>query len=131
MSVRKEYRRKQRTTVAAVRLDLDTEGFTYNKWDGTQRCKAGDWVVDSAGDVYTIDAAVFSRTYRKVGQGVYEKVANVWAEAATEGGAIQTKEGTTAYDPGDMLVFNDPDGEDGYAMSVERFASLYEAVDET
>ena len=121
-----EYRRKKRTSVIAVRLDLDTEGFTYQKWGGTQRCKRGDWLLSNQGDVYTVDGETFARTYRQVSAGVYEKDAPVWAEQASESGTIQTKEGSTAYKAGDYLVFNDPDGHDGYAMSRETFHSLYE-----
>jgi hypothetical protein len=125
----KEFRRRERTTVAAVRLDLETEGFTYRKWGGPQQCKGGDWIVHSGDDTYTVDAEVFSRTYRAVSRGVYEKVSPVWAARADTAGAIQTKEGFTPYQGGDMLVFNDPDGRDGYAMSKGTFDSLYEPVD--
>jgi len=112
-----------------VRLDLDTDGFTYRKWGGQQRCKAGDWIVcNYDGDTYTIDAEVFARTYREAGKGVYEKTSTVWAVRADAAGVIPTKEGSTAYEAGDMLVFNDPDGTDGYAMSAAKFASLYEAA---
>jgi hypothetical protein len=123
-----EYRRrKERTRVTAVCLDLDTEGFTYRKWGGTQRCKKGDSIVNSNSDAYTIDAETFQRTYRMVCPGLYEKIGSVWAEMASEGDAIQTKEGSTAYRKGDFLVFNDPAGKDGYAMSPARFHELYES----
>jgi hypothetical protein len=113
--------------VTAVRLDLDTDGFTYLKWGGTQRCKRGDWLVNNQGDVYTIDAQTFERTYQMVSPGLYEKVASVWAEVAAEPGTIQTKEGSTAYVAGDYLVFNAPDRKDGYAMKAETFRQLYES----
>ena len=50
--------------VHAVRLDLETDGFTYRKWGAEQRCKRGDWLVsnpDDAGnsDTYTVDADTF------------------------------------------------------------------------
>lgn len=122
-----EYRRKELTCVTAVRLDLDTEGFTYQKWGGTQRCKKGDWIINNKSDTYTIDAETFQRTYRIVSPGLYEKIGSVWAEAASEAGAIQTKEGSTAYSKGDYLVFNDPDRKDGYAMNPARFHELYES----
>jgi len=125
----REYRRRERTTITAVRLDLETEGFTYQKWGGTQRCKAGDWIVDNAGDTYTIDAEVFANTYRKAGPGVYEKVATVWAERAESAGVIRTKEGSTEYEAGDVLVYNDAERRDGYAMKAETFDSLYEPPD--
>jgi acetylornithine deacetylase/succinyl-diaminopimelate desuccinylase-like protein len=35
--------------------------------------KAGDWLVDNGGDVYTVDAEVFARTYREVARGAYVK----------------------------------------------------------
>lgn len=120
------YRRRAKSTITAVRLDLETEGFTYEKWGGTQTCKRGDWVVNNGGEVYTIDAASFAQTYREVGPGVYEKDAPVWAERAESAGAIPTKEGASAYAAGDMLVYNNADRTDGYAMPAERFDSLYE-----
>jgi len=120
-----EYRRKKRTLVTAVRLDLETKGFEYQKWGGTQRCKPGDWLVNNQGDVYTVDAESFDLTYKQSSPGVYEKTASVWAKQAAKAGAIQTKEGLSSYQRGDYLVFNDPDGNDGYAMPLERFRSLY------
>ena len=123
----RQYRRKERTFVTAVCLDLDAGGFTYLKWGGTQRCKRGDWLVDNQGDVYTIDGKTFERTYQIVSPGLYEKIAPVWAEVAAEPGTIQTKEGSTAYLAGDYLVFNAPDRTDGYAMKAETFRQLYES----
>ena len=69
MANRRRYRRKADQYVAAVQLDLDTDGFTYQKWGGEQRRKRGDWLVDNDGDIYTVDGAVFARTYRKVRLG--------------------------------------------------------------
>jgi hypothetical protein len=129
MGSRERYRRRERTLVTAVQLDLDTEGFTYQKWGGTQRCQRGDWVVDNQGDIYTIDRDVFTRTYREVTPGRYEKHTTVWAECADESGTIETKEGSTDYRAGDYLVFNDLEGRDGYAVSADKFVSLYEPAD--
>src|SRR5262249_14373697 len=56
MRNRLRYLRKPSVVVAAVRLDLDTNGFTYRKWGAEQCCKRGDWLVDNDGDVYTVDA---------------------------------------------------------------------------
>ena len=103
-----QYRKKKRTAVTAVQLDLDTEGFEYKKWGGVQRCKRGDWLVNNQADVYTIDNETFRTTYRQVSPGMYEKTASVWTEQAKQKGVIQTKEGSTAYDAGDYLVYNDP-----------------------
>lgn len=128
MAERRPYRRREKTHVTAVRLDLDTDGFTYRKWGGVQRCKRGDWLLDNEGDVYTVDAQVFADTYHPVAPGRYEKRNVVWAERAEDPGTIETKEGTTDYESGDFLVFNDEAGEDGYAMSAETFERLYEPL---
>ncbi len=125
MAERRRYRKKAASFVTAVRLDLDTDGFTYRKWGGEQRCKRGDWLVDNEGDVYTVDADVFARTYRQVSPGVYAKTTPVWAEVAPVGGAIQTKEGTSHYKAGDYLVYNEEGGTDGYCMSAEKFEAMY------
>lgn len=126
MSGLRKYRRRERTQITAVRLALDTEGFTYEKWGGTQHAKSGDWLVDNAGDSYTIDAGSFEETYREVGPGLYEKQSPVWAEEALEPGTIRTREGSTDYEAGDFLVYNDPERKDGYAMKADTFHSLYE-----
>ena len=127
MSELHRYRKKANSFVTAVRIDLDMEGFSYRKWGGEQACKRGDWLVDNDGDVYTIDAAVFGRTYREKSPGVYVKVTTVWAEVAEAAGVIETKEGTSEYVAGDYLVYNGEDRTDGYCMSAEKFASMYEA----
>jgi hypothetical protein len=90
-----KYVKKKVSRVIAVQLDLDTDGFNYQKWGGTQSCKAGDWLVNNDGDVYTVDRDTFARTYCAVSPGVYEKVAPVWAEVAEHPGQIKTKEGLT------------------------------------
>lgn len=125
MAELQQYRRRERTTVVAVRLDLDTDGFRYRKWGGEQRCKRGDWLVDNEGDVYTVDAESFARTYRESSRGVFEKVATVWAERASSAGSIPTKEGASAYRAGDYLVFNDAQRKDGYAVAADQFRALY------
>ncbi len=131
MSELRRYRKKPDTAVTAVRLDLETDGFTYRKWGGEQRCKAGDWVVDNDGDVYTIDAESFASTYDSApGEpGRYIKSAPVWAEKAETTGVIETKEGSTEYEAGDYLVYNGPERTDGYAMKPETFEGMYEAAE--
>ena len=49
MSERRRYRRRPDRPVIAVRLQLETAGFTYFKWRDEQQCKAGDWLVDNDG----------------------------------------------------------------------------------
>lgn len=126
MGTRQRYRKKATSFVTAVRLDLDTDGFSYRKWGGDQVCKPGDWVVDNDGDVYSVDAAVFERTYEQRSPGVYVKTEPIWAEVTEQAGSVKTKEGVTHYRAGDYLVSNNEDESDTYAISAEKFASLYE-----
>ncbi len=126
---RRRYRKKAESFVTAVRLSLDTPGLTYEKWGAQQRAKSGDWLVDNEGDVYTVDAQVFARTYRGVSPGVYVKTTPVWVEIATSAGSIETKEGRSHYRAGDYLVFNEADSGDGYCMTADAFRSMYEPDD--
>lgn len=126
MADRQRYRRKPDQAVAAVQLRLETEGFHYEKWGHTQSCKAGDWIVDNQGDVYTIDDAVFASTYRELRPGAFVKITPIWAEIAQEDGSVKTKEGATQYVKGGYLVSNNEDGSDAYAISKEKFCGMYE-----
>lgn len=130
MPSRRRYRKRTDRPVVAVRLALDTDGLVYRKWGGEQRAKPGDWVVDNGGDVYTVDAQVFARTYRQTGPGTFVKTTPVWAERASEEGRVPTTEGSTAYRAGDYLVSNHEDGSDAYAVDAATFESMYEADDE-
>lgn len=129
MSERRKYMKRPDQKVHAVRLDLETDGFTYRKWGAEQRCKRGDWLVNNGGDVYTVDGESFARTYRHAGDGAYIKCTPIWAERAAAAGGVKTKEGTTRYEPGDYLVFNQEDGGDAYAIAKERFETMYEPAD--
>ena len=124
----KSYVRREKTLITAVRLNLSTAGFAYEKWGHAQHCKPGDWIVDNNGDIYTIDAASFATTYREVSPGRYEKSVPIWARQADSAGSIATKEGATAYQAGDYLVYNNPDQTDGYAVAAAKFATLYQEV---
>jgi hypothetical protein len=131
MSVRQKYVKLQ--TIVAVQLDLDTNGFSYQKWGGTQKCKRGDWLVWNGEDTYTVDQETFARTYRPTSRpgpvhrpGIYAKSSAVWAEPAKASGTIKTKEGTTDFKAGDYLVFNEPNGRDGYAIKKEKFDAMYD-----
>lgn len=123
---RQRFRRRPDQSVVAVQIKLDTDGLRYHKWGHDQLAKAGDWLVDNDGDVYTVDADSFARTYREVGRGAYVKSAPVWAERASAAGSVPTKEGSTAYAAGDWLVSNGEDGSDAYAITAGRFETLYE-----
>ncbi|MDM0001798.1 hypothetical protein QTI24_24535 [Variovorax sp. J22P240] len=129
MSQRQRYRRRPDRPVVAVRLLLDTEGFDYRKWGDQQHCKPGDWLVDSDGDIYTVDAATFERTYRSVGKGTYVKSTPVWAEASEKAGSVSTQEGRTHFAAGDFLVSNNEEGTDSYAIEAKKFHALYERDD--
>jgi hypothetical protein len=123
---RRRYRRKPDQFVVAVQLKLDTPGFSYQKWGHAQHCQAQDWLVDNQGDVYTVSATSFAQTYRQLSPGCYVKRAPVWAEQASHDGKVATQEGHTAYVAGDYLVSNQEDGSDAYAVSAEKFKTLYE-----
>jgi len=134
-SPRRRYVPRPDRPVAAVRLAFEADGFTfrYRKWGGEQRAKAGDWIVDNDGDVYAVDADVFARTYRALqerGPGSYVKTTPIWAERAEAPGVVQTKEGSTRYQAGDYLVSNFEDDSDRYAISAEKFETLYLPADE-
>ena len=122
------YRRRPGRPVTAIRLNLDLEDFTYHKWGARQRAKPGDWLVERDGEVHSVDAESFARTYRQVGPATYVKEATVWAKPADEAGAIPTLEGETHYRRGDYLVWNDREGRDGYAMDKATFETLYEPI---
>lgn len=124
--MRRRYRKRVDRPVIAVRLALDTDGLVYRKWGGEQRAKAGDWILDADGDVYTVDHESFIHTYRAVAPGMYVKTTPVWAERAHDAGTVKTKEGRTQYSGGHFLVSNHDDGSDAYAIDATTFESLYE-----
>ncbi len=125
--MRRTYRKKPDQYIIAVQLDIETDGFRYQKWGAEQKCKAGDWLVNNSDDIYTIDNDVFKKTYRKVGDGKYVKTTPIWAEKATEDGSVNTKEGKSHYKAGDYLVSNNEDGSDAYCISADKFTQMYEA----
>jgi hypothetical protein len=130
MSKRKLYRKRPKYHVTAVQLDLECDGFSYQKWDDKQTCKPGDWLVNNNDDIYTVDKEYFRDYYRRISPGVFEKIGEIWAEVAPESGSIPTKEGSTAYDAGDYLVFDRQEGGEGYAIKKHIFERMYEQIDE-
>ncbi len=127
--MRQKYTKRSGTDVVAIRLDLDTDGLQYRKWGDLQTCKKGDWLVDNAGEVYSVDAESFTRTYVPTGKGTYRKNAPVWAEQMTTAGSIRTKEGITHYEAGDFLVSNEESGDDAYAIKASDFEAMYERAE--
>lgn len=83
MAIRRRYEKRADSYVITVRLEMDTDGFTYRKWGGIQRCKPSDWLVDNNGDIYTVDGEFFLKAYRKVGPRAYAETSPVWAEGGT------------------------------------------------
>ena len=126
MGIRRKYKKKSTSFVTAVQLDLETEGFVYSKWGGEQVCRRGDWLVNNSGDTYTVAKESFAKTYKFVSPGVFVKSAPVWVGVAEKAGKAKTQEGETAYKAGDYLVSNNEDGTDSYAISAEKFESMYE-----
>ncbi len=123
-----QYQKKPQHLITAVQLDLDTDGFTFIKWGDEQRCRAGDWLVNSDDDCYTVADESFRKTYRQVSPGRYYKHAIIWARQATSSGCIDTSEGQTHYKAGDYIVANADDGSDNYAIDHDTFHTLYERV---
>jgi hypothetical protein len=93
MATSQKYLQRGQTQVATILLKLETDGFTCRQWSGEQTCKPGDWIVDNAGTVYTLDCNSFARTDRADSPDLYRKVAPIWAELAYHDDAIKTKEG--------------------------------------
>lgn len=124
----KKYRKRDRQLVTAIQLDLETDGFTYNKWGSAQQCRAGDWLVNNDGDVYTVSNDSFVNTYKEISPGRYEKTAPIWASQTDKAGKVKTNEGYTEYVKGDYLVANNADGTDAYAISKNKFEEMYELI---
>ena len=129
--MRQRYRRQPDQAVTAVCLDLQFSTFSYQKWGAPQQAQAGDWLVDNQGDIYTVAADTFKRTYRNLSPGRWLKSTPIWAEQAAQPGAVVTQEGRTHYEAGDWLVSNQEDGSDAYAISAQKFVQLYEVDGES
>jgi hypothetical protein len=128
MPPRRQFVKRAGQEVVAIQLALDTVGFTYRKWGGVQTCKAGDWIVENNGEVYTVDRDTFGHTYRQTSPGRYRKISPVWAERQDEAGSVKTKEGVTHYTGGAYLVSNDAEGTDVYAVAGATFEAMYEPL---
>jgi len=76
-----------------------------------------------------VDRASFASTYHAESPGLYRKVTPVWAELTDRDGSIKTKEGITHYKAGAYLVFNDEEGNDGYAVEASAFEAMYEPAE--
>ena len=124
--MRQRSRHKSNQAVTAVQLALDFDVLRYTKWGDVQTAKPGDWLVDNDGNVYTVAADSFAKTYRQAGPGRWLKFAPVWAERAEQAGSVATKEGRTHHDAGDWLVCNEEDGSDSYAITADKFETMYE-----
>ena len=126
MTELKKYRKKATQFVVAVQLDLETSGFTYQKWGAEQICRKGDWLIKNHDDTYTVNAESFAQTYRELSPGVYLKKTPVFAAKMSTGGRVKTREGESHYMAGDYVVSNNADGSDSYCVSADKFESMYE-----
>jgi hypothetical protein len=124
-SEKKAYAVREGQEVTAIRINLNLDTFTYQKWGSTQTAKQGDWLVERDGQVHTVSGKTFEQTYKKVGPATYRKHTIVWAAPAAEAGFIATQAGETHYRQGDYIVWNDAAGSDGYAIDKETFEHLY------
>ncbi len=122
----RRYRKKVNKPVFAIQIKLETSSFSYSKWGDRQTCKAGDWLVDNDGDIYTIDQQVFAGTYRQLAPATYVKVTPIWAKKADIAGSVKTKEGRSHYRAGDYIVSNHEDGSDAWCITAEKFHDMYE-----
>ncbi len=123
----RQYQKRMDQFVVAVQLDLETDGFTYEKWGETQRCKPRDWIVNNNGEAYTVDAVTFAATYGEgASKGQFVKMGTVWARIALAAGSVRTKEGRSHYVAGDYIVSNNEDGSDSYCMKDDKFLGMYE-----
>lgn len=130
MTKLKKYKKRLSFAITAIQLNLETEGFSYQKWGAEQNCKQGDWIVDNGGDFYTIDNEVFKATYVKISKCQYVKNTLVFAEESLSAGTIKTKEGISNYDQGSYLVYTSKDHIDAYVLSKEKFELMYEPFGE-
>lgn len=124
----RKYRKREQKIVIGVEINLETDGFRYNKWGGVQKCSAGDWLVNNGGACYTIGSENFAKTYTELQPGQFAKTAPVWASQADEAGKVKKNEGFTKYPRGDYIVCNNEDGTDVYAVEIIKFEEMYEEI---
>jgi len=128
-SKRREFTPRDNKYVEAIKLDLDFDGFTFQKWGHSQKCKRNDWLIFSEGDTYTVDHEYFLQHFKTQSPGRWKKVGKICAEEAEENGFVQTLEGKTNYKKGDFIVSNYGKGGDQYAIPRIVFHNKYGAVD--
>lgn len=122
----KRYRKKSEKVVEAMPLALPDCRVQYEQWGGSQQAKEGDWLVKHDDEYYTVESETFAKTYQHIRANHYKKIGKVWAKIANDSGTVVTKEGKTQYKEGDILVYNNKNKTDGYAMNVETFNNNYE-----
>ena len=81
--------------------------------------------------LYHTCAIVTGGALRCWGQGGSGRLGygNTLSVIASAAGDVRTKEGSTHYEAGDYLVFNEPDGRDAYAVSKQAFERMYEPTE--
>jgi hypothetical protein len=122
----RRYIKKHTQVVEAMPLAIDGATLKYEKWGGQQQAQEGDWLVNNSGEFYTVEKNSFANTYQKIFGNRYRKVAPVWAEVADKDGEIVTKEGLTHYQSGDVIVCNNENKVDCYAIAKDVFVQTYQ-----
>lgn len=107
--------------VSARQLTTSTEWTSDN--GSRLTALAGDWLLETYGSTWTVNADVFERTYEKQADGTYLKIVAVTARKLTTEVDIVTLEGIAHALPGDWLVCN-PAG-DVWPVNAEEFSRRY------
>ena len=104
------------------------DSFTYRKGGGVRLAFAVHEPISGGCRLtYTINREVFERTYSMVycvSPSLVRITPSDSARACPNRRHLFVQAGADAA--GDMIVFNDPEGRDGYAMSAETFSKLYD-----
>lgn len=88
--------------VSAVKL---SEARTWTTDSGNEAtAKAGDWLLTSNGDSWTVNGKVFEATYSELEDGRYKKTAAVIARRVVFPVKIETLEGLALGKPGDVAL---------------------------
>lgn len=125
MSAYRRYKRKGNEVVIAIQLDLDTEGFSYQKQGAERRCNAQDWLLSDRSGTYAVDDSTFARAFEEIGVGQYTMVGIVRAKVSDSAGHIRVGQRKVPHEPGDYLVWDESTQSIGYAVPKDWFEASY------
>lgn len=115
---------RSRLVVEARQL---SESLDWTSGGGSRlRGSAGDWVLTSGGDSWTILDEMFRRTYEQLGDGRWRKSDIVRAVQVDDELTIRTPEGEASARPGDWVVFSEIAG--AWPVTDRDFTRRYEPV---